>query len=403
MNILHITNGDGQYGSALALMELIDRELSEGITPIVLSPRYNELIEHCIEKNIKHYVFFYEWSQIPKHNAAPVFALKYIFRFFSYLINNPKAERHIEKILIDDAIDIVHTNNMVIDVGMKAAGRLSVPHVWHLRELLKENYNCYPIKKNYIKKLNDSAGSFIAVSEFVKKSWVAEGIDDKRISVIYDGIDGNLFGEKSKSDDACGANSESERVNIVMCGSFCTAKNQKQLVEAVSLLGDAERKRVHVALYGRKQGQYYEETVGMIKEKGLQQCIEIMGYCENIPEELKKYDCGIMCSSNEAFGRVTIEYMMAGLCTVATDAGANREVTDDGKKALLYNADSAEHLADIIRMLIADRDKMIRLGRNGREWAESRFDINKNVPALFELFDQLISEKNRTVIRYLSC
>ena len=40
----------------------------------------------------------------------------------------------------------------------------------------------------------------------------------------------------------------------------------------------------------------------------------------------KNYNIGLMCSKKEGFGRVTVEYISAGLYVIASNTGANPEI-----------------------------------------------------------------------------
>jgi len=331
-------------------------------------------------------VFYYELSQIPKHNNALIFAMKYALRWLLYHIKNPSAKKRLLEIIREDKVDVIHTNSMVVDLGVSVSRKSGVRHVMHLRELLKENYNCYPMRKNYIEQISTDNCQFIAVSEFVKEKWVALGVESEKISVIYDGVDASAF-RRTKANEQSDKN-KSSKLKLVMCGSFCKAKGQKLLLQAIALLSVEERKNVSVALYGNKQGTYYEETLDMIHSLGIDDCIEVMGYFENIAEELQKYDCGVMCSENEAFGRVTVEYMLAGLCPIIPDAGANREITNNGEYALFYRNNDAGELADTLRRLMNNRQLILEYGGKGKEYALRHFDINANSERIIEKFNE---------------
>ncbi|MCQ2493244.1 MAG: glycosyltransferase family 4 protein [Lachnospiraceae bacterium] len=390
MTILHITSGDDKYGSALALRELLEREVENDVVPVVVSPRKNSFTEYCENKGIKCYVIYYEWSQIPKHNIAPIFAMKYLLRQFLYHTKNPKAERLLEEIIVKEKVDLVHTNSMVVDVAGKVATKYGLPHVWHLRELLKENYNCYPIHKDYINRMSSDNSFFLAVSEFTKTVWTGLGIDSKRISVIYDGVDAERFTMNSEKDVK--SVDKADVLRMVMCGSFCEAKGQKLLVKAISRLNEDERKQISIAMYGNTEGTYYSETVKMINDLKVDDSFEIKGYSNNIPEELQCYSCGVMCSENEAFGRVTVEYMLAGLCPIVPDAGANRELTNNGEFAILYDRRNADGLTEAIRKIIANKELVDAYGIKGREYAKTKFDVNSNILSLLGFFGAACSK-----------
>jgi glycosyltransferase involved in cell wall biosynthesis len=63
-----------------------------------------------------------------------------------------------------------------------------------------------------------------------------------------------------------------------------------------------------------------------------------------------------MCSDAEAFGRVTVEAMRAGLPVCGTDAGGTPEIIDPGVNGLLSPAGDADALAANLMALESDED-----------------------------------------------
>ena len=68
-----------------------------------------------------------------------------------------------------------------------------------------------------------------------------------------------------------------------------------------------------------------------------------------------------MLSKNEAFGRVTVEYMLQNLAVIASDAGANSEIIENGVSGLLYRLGDVDDLARKMIMYLEDKDTCFRL------------------------------------------
>ena len=88
----------------------------------------------------------------------------------------------------------------------------------------------------------------------------------------------------------------------------------------------------------------------------------MLGYREDVCSLLHEYDCGVMCSRSEGFGRVTAEYMMAGLPVIASDTGANPELVNEGQTGLFYRWGDTSDLAKKIEMLADDALLCERMG-----------------------------------------
>ena len=64
----------------------------------------------------------------------------FVPRLLRILIYNKLAERKLYLFLKSNRMDIVHSNTGVIHFGAKVAARLSIPHVWHIREYQKLDF-----------------------------------------------------------------------------------------------------------------------------------------------------------------------------------------------------------------------------------------------------------------------
>ena len=88
-----------------------------------------------------------------------------------------------------------------------------------------------------------------------------------------------------------------------------------------------------------------------------------------MPQILQRSDVGLMLSTNEAFGRVTVEYMMQNLAVIASDTGANPEIITNGETGLLYELGDVESLADKMKSLIEDHTLLGALAEKGKQHA----------------------------------
>ena len=126
----------------------------------------------------------------------------------------------------------------------------------------------------------------------------------------------------------------------------------------------------------------------LIKKYQLGETVHFCGYCDRIPEKLSEYDIGVICSRAEGFGRVTVEYMAAGLAVIASDRGANTELIEDGRTGLLYRYGEPGDLAEKIRFLIKNRDTCSRIARAGEVNVKNRFTTERNVKEIYNVYEK---------------
>lgn len=379
MKILHILSSDDQYGSAKSFLELLVKERqSNDVKPYVVIPRKNKIAEACEKNKVKYLVVDYEQFQIPKHDNALIFGLKYTAHFLNYCVKNKKAIREIAIFASSNGIDLIHTNSSVIDLGAELHNKLKIPHVWHLREFGKEDFNFYSLKKNTIQYMNCNTDRFLCISEAMKKNWAERGIDEKKITVICHGVDASKFTESVDK-------SSTVKVNGVMCGSFSKGKGQHILLEALNQLSTVEKKNIHVDFYGKAEGNYYETCMKKIDEYELKEVVSIKGFTSSMTEKLTKYNVGFNCSNAEAMGRATIEYMLSGLCPVVSQSGANIEIVGDHNCGLMYKNDITG-LTEALRYLINNPSVISKYAQRSSKVAKELYDSNKNIDKIIEIF-----------------
>jgi glycosyltransferase involved in cell wall biosynthesis len=122
----------------------------------------------------------------------------------------------------------------------------------------------------------------------------------------------------------------------VFAGIISETKGQFQLIEAMKIMPEELRKYIRVDFYGGGRKAYIDHLKRYVEKHGLSECISFKGYSSDLPKILPDYDIGVVASRSEAFGRVTAEYMAAGLLVIASDTGANPEIVTHWKDGLIY-------------------------------------------------------------------
>lgn len=128
-----------------------------------------------------------------------------------------------------------------------------------------------------------------------------------------------------------------------------------------------------------------------IREYGIEHLVKFKGYQKDVGNYLSQYDIGLMCSRDEGFGRVTVEYMMTGLCVIASDTGANPELIEDGVSGLLYQYGDIRSLAGAIRKCVEEPDLRCRLSERGRLRANTEFTATRNAMQVYEVYNRVLN------------
>lgn len=354
--VLFIHHGDDKYGSSKSLVEMIlELKKNHEIKPIVITSRKNKLTEFLTLEGIENFSFEYTWA-VYKKDKNPIKNLaKFIIKRFRYSIRNNKQLKKIEDNINFNEIDIIHTNTSVLDIGIRLSIRQKKQHIWHLREFGKQDFNLYPLSKQYIKYLKSSNNTFVAISNSVKDSWIKKGIDKNRINVIYNGV------KVSSTKRTTHIKLDDTKIRMVFLGAITKEKGQEQLIDALNLLDSNVASKVSVDFIGDGKDHYIKYLLAKLKNDR-QNIANFLGYKKNASKLLDQYDVGINCSKAEAFGRVSVEYMINGLCVIASNSGANVEIIGDS--GLLYEYGDYVQLSNILETIIKKPNIIIQKSKN---------------------------------------
>lgn len=386
MRILFISTEDAKYGapkSMLMLITLLSKK--HGIECVLLTKNHNVLSQWCDEYKIKNFSFFY--SDIMAGDSYEKWYLNTAKHFYKKIlyISGKLIQPGIKRMKIDfSSFDIIHSNTNRIEIGAYLAGKYKIPHVWHLREMDEGVKNMHYYKHGWQEFMNQNAASFIAITEAVKDSWIRHGIDSDKIEVIYNGIAPENVSVKKDN------YLKNDRMRIVSVGRIERAKGQEDLIRALCRLPEDIQVKVEVDFLGEAYPDYKARLNQILSNEECRVKVNYCGYCDNIGMRIQDYDIGITCSPAEAFGRTTVEYMMAGLLVIATDTGANPELIVNGESGILYEQGNPIMLADIlIRVLNGDID-IQSLSLNGYKRALAKFTAEINADRIYELYKKLI-------------
>jgi L-malate glycosyltransferase len=94
-----------------------------------------------------------------------------------------------------------------------------------------------------------------------------------------------------------------------------------------------------------------------------------------------------MCSQFEALGRVTVEYMKAGIPVVGANAGSTSMLLEGDKYGLLYEAGNYVQLSERIRQLVSKPELVNQLTTAARQFAEATFNEVEFINGITESLD----------------
>jgi glycosyltransferase involved in cell wall biosynthesis/peptidoglycan/xylan/chitin deacetylase (PgdA/CDA1 family) len=128
-----------------------------------------------------------------------------------------------------------------------------------------------------------------------------------------------------------------------------------------------------------------------IAARGLERDVHLLGPRDDVPDVLAALDVAINCSDSEACPLSVLEYMAAGLPTLATDVGGTPELLEDGEHGILVPPATPSALAQAIVALHDDPERRRRMGAAAQARRRAAFDLDLMVRRVEGLYEQRIA------------
>jgi glycosyltransferase involved in cell wall biosynthesis len=288
--------------------------------------------------------------------------------------------------------DLIHTNTMLNPEGGRAAFRLGLPHVWHIRELWGPG-NPFRLSREgpaFGRYAARYCSKFVANSEICAaqiRDWLPEGL----LEVVPNGIDLTRFHPRP-------ASKETGRIIIGMVGNLTSRSKKHQLfVEAASLVDRNLPIEWRVYGYdpscdGKVAGDSYVDALhNQLARLGIVNRFRFPGYVTDQAEIMSQIDMLVHPADNESFGRIVVEAMAAGLPVVGARGGGVSEIVKHGTTGLLADPDNARDLAACIEQLARDSLRRRAMGRAGRQRAESYYSMVACRDGVLHVYEQAMT------------
>lgn len=382
MKVLYVTHYSDYLGANRSLLQLIKLLKTDDISSLVVVPNEGEFSTYLRSANIEYIVipFFYSLYLRDKKRYKNVY---YILKgCLLELLNVFFAFYYASFVLKKEKIDIVHTNSSAINIGAYLAFFLKVKHVWHVREFLRLHYGlCFPwgvSVQRYI--MRNMADVLIPISKAVE-NYLKSFISKDKLHLIYNGV---VYTPNERTVSNC-------PLNIVMVGVIHPSKRQFLVIQVLHdllLKGYTSLRLTIVGNVDNMHLDYYNEMQEYIEDNNLEEYVTFTGYMEDIAPLLSNMHVGILASENEAFGRVTVEYMMSGLVPIVANSGGSVEIIVNGVNGFVFNDKS--DLTNILILILNDKNLMKQITEKAIQTANERFTGEINALNVFDCYKTIL-------------
>ncbi|VAX36391.1 hypothetical protein MNBD_PLANCTO02-2026 [hydrothermal vent metagenome] len=272
--------------------------------------------------------------------------------------------------------DIVHANSLSMGRLLgRIAPRLPMPTVSHIRDIMK-------LSKAAISDLNQNS-SLIAVSQATKDFHLQQGIPEKQLQVIYNGVDCHLFQPRPSTKMLHNElKLPPETFLIASIGQIGLRKGQNFLAKA-AVQTSRKMPNAHYLMIGERHSSkqesidFKQNIISQFAQAGISHRLHWLGFRNDVFQLLNEIDLLVHPAHQEPLGRVLLEASAAGTPIVATDVGGTTEILKHQHSALLVPAGNTTSLVTAIQTVYDNPLKRKELANNARKNVIHKFSIEQ--------------------------
>ncbi len=351
----HIDTAAG--GAELALLELLVglREHSTEVRPEVVVPAKGPQFRRLQELGFPTRVVWQPWWAVWPSESYGQRA--------SRALEIARAVGPMLELIRESKPDLVVTNSIVAPQAAIAAARAGVPHVWQVQEFGDRDHGlAFLLGKRASYSLVRRLSRIVVVpSGAVAAAVGCSATREVRYAVA---------GEWDSAPWVTAPYASPPPV-LVLAGHKKASKGQADAVEALGRLA-VRQIRPQLWLVGGGDTDYEQQLRARAVALGVLDQLTLMPPTTNLAKMYAQAGVALMCSRNEALGRVTVEAMKAGLPVVGLDAGATSSLLAEGR-GLLYRHGAVDTLADHVQRLLTAPEEAGRMAARAQAWSRSAF------------------------------
>lgn len=226
---------------------------------------------------------------------------------------------------------------------------------------------------------------FVANSRAIAR-WAARTyhISADRIEVIYNGV--------AVGDDPPAHGRPAMPIVGTVANLDRPVKRVDLFVEAAVLVA---RQAPDVRFVVVGDGPLRPGLVELAHRRGLGRRIEFVGSVSDPADLIARFDVGVMCSDSEGFSNAILEFMAAGVPTVARRVDGNIELVEPGVTGLLVDSGEPSEVAGAILALLGDEGSRRRMGEAARRRAREAYAWERCVGAHEAYYRRLLDGPGR--------
>ena len=291
-----------------------------------------------------------------------------------------------------EKFDVVHTHDLWSNLMGVPAARLAGVHaiVSSRRDLA--HFDWYQGKRrHWLRRIQNLSGVVLANATPIRDALISEdGFAPGKLRVIHNGVDTEKF-QRAQRDRARLFPDVGNEILVVLVGNMHSdVKGHPWLIAAAPTV---VREFPEVRFVFAGDGESRPTFAAQVAQLGLEGKFKFLGRRSDIPEILASCDLAVLPSRAEGLPNAVLEYMAAGLPTIASRVGGVAELVQDGVTGLLVPAEDANALAGALLQFLRNPERARQIASNGQRFAVENFSFERLIREIDELYAELLERK----------
>jgi glycosyltransferase involved in cell wall biosynthesis len=304
-------------------------------------------------------------SQFLNKSGLPFKIINVSFKY------SPASILRIAYFIKKNKFDIIHTNlskaNFIGAYAAKIAGIKSISTAHGLNK--KTQYE----NSDYV----------ICVSEAVRKNLLSQGMDGKKLGVIYSGIDSGIFNPYAegmpKRKDIGGT------FNVGIIARLSPEKGVDLFLEAAKfVLAKIPEARFFIAGSGVLKDELFKKA----SDAGIDNSVYFLGFIggNSLLSFLSELDAVVFPSLKEALSLSLLECMAMENTVIISDAGGMPEVVTDGKNGFIVKKGDINAIYQKLVFVYNNKAALSEMRKEARKTVIEKFGIESCADKTLDLF-----------------
>lgn len=329
-------------------------------------------------------------------NKVVLLSINYLSKFLSSLGFNYKEyliKKHLIKVLKKNNINLVHLNTDSFDFILPEINKINIPIVLTLHGIYKALY--FEEKRNNPKIFQREKHRIKSLNKYCNK--ITYFSDDNLLPfklILGNDIESqNKFLKLNNPAIKYKEQKNKEKNPVLRFALFGRGFKEKGWAEAFACYENLRKEGFKLELHFFGKGQYLEEYYS---KNNVPKGFYYHGVSQNVPEDLKKIDIGLVPSYHEEMPYIIIEYLASGIPIIASKTGEISKMleTESGELAgwlldLENEKPSILQLSEFMKGILEGNYDLKKYSKRA-ELAFSKFDIEEVGGEYLKLYKSII-------------